>query len=231
MKVSVILPVYNEEEYVKKCLTSLQTQSVPPDEILVVDNNSRDRTVEIAKKFNARIIREKKQGISYARNRGFDEAKGDILARIDADSILPKNWIKRIKYNFSRYKIDGLTGPVIFYDFPFRTPAYAQMYLEIFKLVQKGNNTLIGPNMAITKNIWKKVRNKVCMDNTKVHEDIDLAIHIFQAGGVIKRDDTLIANCSARRLLKHPKQFFTEYPVRTVNTVMIHQPNSFRSFI
>ncbi len=229
MKVSVILPVFNEEGYVAKCLTSLQNQQEPAGEIIVVDNNCKDRTIEIAKKFRVRVVKESKQGISYARNKGFNEAKYDILARIDADSVLPRNWVKKVRKNFEKYKIDGLTGPVVFYDFPFRTPAYAQMYLDIFQLVQKGNNTLIGPNMAITKKAWKKVKNKVCMDNTKVHEDIDLAIHVFQAGGKIKRDDTLIANCSARRLLKYPKQFFIEYPVRTVNTVMIHQSNNFPS--
>ncbi len=228
MNISVILPVFNEEKYIEKCLKSIQNQQIPPDEIIVVDNNCTDRTIEIAKKFKVRVVKESKQGISYARNKGFNSAKYDIIARVDADSILPRNWIKKIKYNFTKYKIDGLTGPVVFYDFPFKTPAYAQMYLEIFKLIQNGNNTLIGPNMAITKKIWKKVKDKVCMDNTQVHEDIDLAIHVLEARGIIRKDDTLIANCSARRLLKHPQSFFAEYPVRTVNTVLIHQPNDFR---
>ena len=159
MKVSVILPVFNEEGYVAKCLTSLRNQQEPADEIVVVDNNCTDRTIEIAKKFKVRVVKETKQGISYARNKGFNEAKYDILARIDADSILPRNWIKKIKKNFEKYKIDGLTGPVIFYDFPFKTPAYAQIYLELFKFIQKGEDTLIGPNMALTKKIWKEIKN------------------------------------------------------------------------
>lgn len=223
MKVSVILPVFNEEKYIEKCLMSLQNQKEPADEIIVVDNNCTDHTIDIVKKFKVRVIKETKQGISYARNRGFDEAKYDIIARIDADSILPSNWVKRIRYNFTRYKIDSLTGPVIFYDFPFKTPAYAQMYLELFKFIQKGKDTLIGPNMVITKKIWKKVRGKVCMDNTQVHEDIDLAIHITKAGGKIRSDDSLIAQCSARRLLKHPQSFFVEYPIRLINTLKTHE--------
>jgi glycosyltransferase involved in cell wall biosynthesis len=222
MKVSVILPVFNEEEYIAKCLTSLSNQQEPADEVIVVNNNSTDHTIEIAKRFGVRIVKESKQGISYARNRGFNVAKFDILARIDADSILPTNWIKKIKHNFSKYKIDALTGPVIFFDFPFKTPAYAQMYLELFKYIQKGKDTLIGPNMAMTKKIWKKIEKDVCMDNAKVHEDIDLAIHLVQAGGKIRTDDTLIAHCSARRLLRHPQSFFVEYPIRLVNTLKTH---------
>lgn len=222
MKISVILPVFNEEEYIESCLLSLQKQQEQADEIIVVDNNSTDRSIAIAKKFGVRVVKESRQGISYARNKGFSVAKFEILARIDADSNLPTNWVKKIKQNFSKYKIDALTGPVIFFDFPFKTPAYAQMYLELFKYIQKGKDTLIGPNMAITKKIWKKIEKKVCMDNTKVHEDIDLAIHLVQAGGKIRTDNTLIAHCSARRLLKHPKSFFVEYPIRLVNTLKIH---------
>ncbi len=223
MKVSVVLPVFNEEEYVAKCLTSLENQIVPADEIIVVDNNCTDQTIAIAKKFNKiRVVKETKQGISFARNRGFNEARSPVVGRIDADSILPRDWVKRIKDDFTKYKIDGLTGPVIFYDFSFKTPAYAQIYLELFRLIQKGKDTLIGPNMAITKKIWNKIKNEVCMDNSKVHEDIDLAIHLVKAGGKIKADDKLIAHCSARRLLKHPQSFFVEYPVRLFNTIKIH---------
>jgi glycosyltransferase involved in cell wall biosynthesis len=228
MKVSVVLPVFNEEKYVAKCLTSLENQIVPADEIIVVNNNCNDQTINIAKKFKVRIVKESKQGISYARNRGFNEAKYEIIGRIDADSILPRDWVKRVKHDFAKYKIDGLTGPVIFYDFSFKTPAYAQIYLELFRLIQKGKDTLIGPNMAITKKIWNKIKDDVCMDNTKVHEDIDLAIHLVKAGGKIRADDKLIAHCSARRLLKHPQQFFIEYPVRLVNTLKIHNGSVLR---
>ena len=64
-------------------------QQVPADEVVVVDNNSTDRSMDIARQYNMRIVQEPKQGMIYARNRGFDEANGDVIIRIDGDTVLP----------------------------------------------------------------------------------------------------------------------------------------------
>ncbi|KKQ24439.1 MAG: Glycosyl transferase, partial [Candidatus Roizmanbacteria bacterium GW2011_GWC2_37_13] len=102
MKVSVIIPVFNEEKYIKSCLDSLISQEEKPDEIIVIDNNSTDRTIDIVKKYpQVKVINEKKQGIAYARNAGFNAATGDILVKCDADSRFPINFIKNIKKKFS----------------------------------------------------------------------------------------------------------------------------------
>lgn len=100
MKVSVVIPAYNEEKFIKKALKSVTNQLVDADEIIVVNNNSSDKTVEITRSFSVRIIDEKKQGMISARNTGFDNAKYDIIARIDADVQVPPDWIQRIKRNF-----------------------------------------------------------------------------------------------------------------------------------
>ena len=102
LRVSVVIPVYNEEAYIGACLESLMKQNVKPDEIIVIDNNSTDNSVAIAQKYPVRIIHEKIQGMTPARNRGFNEARYAIIARTDADTILPVTWIKRIKKNFCR---------------------------------------------------------------------------------------------------------------------------------
>lgn len=220
MKVSVIIPAFNEKKYIAHCLESLKQQEDKPDEIIVVDNNCTDQTIKIAKKYLVRIIKEKKQGIVFARNKGFNAAAGDILARCDADSILPPNWIKKIKINFKKNKIAGVTGPVVFYDLPLKAN-FSILYLKIMKFMQKGE-TLLGPNMAITKDIWLKIKDKVCVDEKKVHEDIDLAIHILKEGGKIKYDWGLIANISGRRIKKKPQSFFIEYPIRAIKNIYFH---------
>lgn len=104
MKISVIIPVYNEEKYIVPCLKSLLKQEEKPDEIIVVDNNCTDKTIPLVRKYPVKIVKEKKQGIVFARNHGFNIATGDIIARIDADSTAPKNWVQTIKKNFSKEK-------------------------------------------------------------------------------------------------------------------------------
>lgn len=221
MKISVIVPAYNEEKYIEKCLNSLLSQKEPADEIIVIDNNSTDKTAQIVKKMGIKIIIEKKQGMTFARNRGFESAKHEIIARCDADSIVPNDWIEKIKSNFKKYNIDALSGPVFFNDLSIlkvTSGISSYLYYELLRMFSKGNGQLAGPNMSITKDIWKKVKNLVTLDDTKVHEDQDLSLKITKVHGKIKFDPMLIVGISARRLKNNPESFFIEYPIRVVKT-------------
>jgi len=225
-KTSVIIPVYNEEKYIFNCLDSLKKQIDKPDEIIIVNNNCSDKTVEIIQKYRKllpiKIISEKKQGMIFARNKGFNQAKSNILVKCDADSILPPNWIKKIKENFSKNKIDGLTGPIIFYDFFLKTTFFSKIYLLLMKILQNGE-TLVGPNMAISKRIWEKIKKEVCLDEKNVHEDIDLSLHVLKNKGKIYYDWKLIAYTSARRIVKTPWIFFVNYPFRLIKNLLSHR--------
>lgn len=219
MKISVVVPTYNEEDYIEGCLKALQNQTKKPFEIIVVDNNSTDRTSEIAKSYGAKVVKEKKKGVIFARNKGFDSAKGDIIARCDADSRPTPQWIEKIIYNFRNRPIDALTGPVITYDLPLRTPLFADAVAQGMRLLTGGKELTIGPNMAITKEIWKKIKNKVCLDSTLVHEDYDISLWIYTIGGHVYYDKTNIVLMSGRRIKQNPASFFIEYPIRAVKTL------------
>lgn len=222
MKVSVVIPAYNEEKYIENCLKSLTNQSEKPDEIIVVDNNCTDKTIELSRKYKVRVVREPKQGILFARNKGFDSAKYEIIARSDADTIVPNYWIKRIKRNFQKYHIDALTGIATFYDNPIDVRISTRQYMDFMKVLLNGKESLFGACMAIRKKIWKKVRGDVCLDNKMVHEDIDLGIHITKIGGKIRRDNSLKVQASARRWLKNPRSGFMEYPAKVIKTLKNH---------
>ena len=230
MKISLVIPAYNEEKYMKECLVHIMAQQVRPDEIIVVDNNCTDRTVKIAKLFPVIIVKEPVQGMIAARNKGFNTATGDLIARCDADTHLPPDWIKRIKDDFASQKIDALTGPVEFYDLNVKAMPIINLYFDFIKPIFH-NEVLSGPNMILTRSMWEKVKNEVCMDDTKVHEDIDLSIHITAAHGTIVRDHDLIVYISGRRIKKNPQSFFGEYPVRFMKTLMYHKKNIIASFL
>lgn len=226
MQVSVVIPAYNEEKYIRKALGAIANQLVAPDEVIVVNNNSTDKTVEIVKKFSGvKLVHERKQGMIPARNKGFNTARYDIIARIDSDVQVPPDWIKRLKRNFERKKIDALSGPIVFADIKFISKSIlpSHVYLESLRAISKGNRYLQGPNMSLTTDIWQKVKGSVVLDDKKVHEDIDLSLKIVKAGGVIGYDRKLIVNGSARRLKKHPESFFLEYPVRVVKTFIANK--------
>ncbi|MDD5469625.1 MAG: glycosyltransferase family 2 protein [Candidatus Peribacteraceae bacterium] len=222
MKLSLVIPAYNEEAYIGACLESVMRQTEKSDEIIVVDNNSTDRTAEILSRYPVRILKEEQQGMIPARNAGFNAAQYDIIARCDADDVLPGDWVARIKRNFTELKIDALCGPLIYSDLPVKTAIVPNLYLDTMKALQFGNETMVGPNMALTRSMWEKVRDKVCLDDKRVHEDIDLGMKIIQAGGTIYRDRQLIVRSSARRMKKRPLSFFVEYPWRFVKTFVNH---------
>lgn len=93
-EVSVVIPAYNEEESILQTLSSLSASSTRKSvEIIVVDNNSADKTAELATACGVTCIRETKQGITPARNAGLQAAGGKYILNADADTIYPPDWI------------------------------------------------------------------------------------------------------------------------------------------
>jgi len=92
MKVSVIIPAYNEERYLPQTLKHIsQALSDVPcrSEIIVVDNDSTDQTSRVAERFGAKVFRQSERGISKVRNTGAENSTGDILVFVDADTLVP----------------------------------------------------------------------------------------------------------------------------------------------
>lgn len=92
--VSVVIPVYNSETFLEACLNSVVSQTYDKIEIILVDDGSADRSIDIANKFNVRVISQKKNGACSARNRGYFESKGDYIQFLDADDLLSPNKIE-----------------------------------------------------------------------------------------------------------------------------------------
>lgn len=118
MKISVIIPAHNEEKYIEKCLSSLLNQTYRNYEIIVVNDGSTDRTEKIVKLFQKKDKRikllsfDKGHSAAFARNRGAEIAKGEILVFVDADQFVKRDFLKRIAKNFQNKKIHALVGKV-----------------------------------------------------------------------------------------------------------------------
>jgi glycosyltransferase involved in cell wall biosynthesis len=159
MKFSFIIPALNEEKYIGGCIRSIKSQLEEGDEIIVVDNGSHDRTPQIAKRLGCRVLKEKNNGLSHARNRGAREAKGDVLCFIDADSIVSDEWLSRAKATLRRTKHKAVAGQNVFAHDSlskfclYNTYSIAAFFLMLF-LKAGGHIFLAGNNLAIKKNLF-----------------------------------------------------------------------------
>jgi len=201
MKISLIICAYNEENYIKACLESaLKNSSGKFHEIIVVDNNSTDRTKEIAEKTpEIIVVQEMKQGPNHARQKGFEIATGDVLAFIDADTLMPKGWKETLIKEFEKNpKLVCLSGPYIYYDFSkpkqFLSLMYWYLAYPVYLLV--GYMAMNG-NLVIKKEILKKING---FDTTIFYgDDTNIARRASKHGKVKFRLNFTI-HSSARRM-------------------------------
>lgn len=95
-KFSVIIPVYNVEKYIKKCVESVLNQSFKDCEVIVVNDGTPDNSIDMIKDYNLTIIDQKNQGLSAARNNAVKKAKGDYIIFLDSDDYWRKDLLKEI---------------------------------------------------------------------------------------------------------------------------------------
>jgi len=216
---SVVIPAFNEEKFLPKCLESLKNQDFNEgEEVIVVDNNSTDRTVELAKKFGAIVFSEKNQGVAFTRNRGAMEAKGKIFVFTDADTILPKNWLSRIFDSMSLKATESpdteggiggefekdkelvaFGGSCEFYSGPISARLASKFLLPIFLFLDKffsGGWNLMGCNMAIKKEAFLKIGG--FNTSLKLNEDVEISYRLREIGK-IKFDSAFKVKTSGRR--------------------------------
>ena len=119
VKVSVIIPVYNDEEYLVDCIESVVKQTLKPIEIICVNDGSTDKTPDILKEYadkysNIKVLEQLNRGVSYARNRGLDIAEGEFVAFMDGDDIYPSADVLECLYDSAkREKVNVCGGEIV----------------------------------------------------------------------------------------------------------------------
>ncbi len=196
-----MIPVYNEADTISECLRAVAAQGTKPYEVVVIDNNSTDATAALARQFSfVRVVTEKRQGVVYARRRGFDEARGDIIGSIDADTVVPADWVRTLREAFADDEVHAVAGIVRYRDIAWnRTVNGVDLALRrYFSWAYRGRAPMQGANMAMRRTAWMAVRGCLCT-RPGLHEDLDLAVHLGDVGCGAILDERLCVDTSSRQ--------------------------------
>ena len=202
MTISVTIPAYNEEKYIGDCLRSIKERT-PENllEIIVVNNASTDRTAEVAAAIpGVRVVEEKQKGLTKARQRGYLESKGDLIACIDADTRVPQGWFEILNREFARDpNLVCLSGPFRYYDLPERQGRVVRLWNWCAEHVSSMSGKVVqGGNFIVKRSALEKIGGF----DTKIEfygEDTNIARRLAEVGKV-KFTRHLFMNTSARRL-------------------------------
>ena len=213
MKMSFIIPAYNEEAYIGACIRSVRREIRAcgcTGEIIVVNNASTDRTAAVASAWpDVRVVFEPRKGLLFARQRGFEESSGELLACIDADTMVPRGWITRAIRAFDRSRrLACLSGPYVYYDLsPVVRVVVALWYMVALLLVGyvvqyllHSGSLLQGGNYILRRSALEKIGGY----NTGIAfygEDTDLARRLARVG-TVRFTLRLPLSASGRRLRK-----------------------------
>ncbi|MEX0621982.1 MAG: glycosyltransferase family A protein [Candidatus Woykebacteria bacterium] len=209
-KISVVIPAFNEEKYLADCLESLQNQSLHRAnyEVIVVDNNSSDKTAEIAENYGIRVVGCQTQGVAAARAVGSEAAYGEIIAGTDADTAVSNNWLEKILFHFHNdHELVGLTGPAYLKKTNFLFSKSSYIAFDLFQRFNFliGKPTFSGFNYAVKAEAYGKIGG--INPDLASAEDIDLSFRLAKEGKVRYFSDVLVYT-SGRRIQKDPIGFF-----------------------
>ncbi len=212
MKLSFVIPAYNEEKNIAKCLDSIMREKTGKNfdvEIIVVNNASTDKTGEAASSFpGVKVVFEPQKGILWARRAGFLASTGDLIANVDADTMLTPGWIDKVFYEFKKNpKLGALSGPFIYYDLS----AWKRFLIKLYYIDGKilyfftrfffhTGAMLQGGNYVIKREILEKIGG-YNMDIKFYGEDTDIARKVEKVAP-IKFTFSLPILASGRRLAK-----------------------------
>lgn len=221
-RIVVVVPAYNEEKTISKTLDALVGQSSLPDGIVVVNNNSNDKTGDIVGKYQnmfpgVHLVSELKKGTGAACNTGFryamEELKADIVSRTDADTIPANNWNEEIAKYFREHPTKQLvSGPSRALKDEFYRNRDKILWPVMHTAFRIGNVAVtrslwpdrfaIGHNMAVVADAFKDVGGFPESSIDEADEDVELSKRIYNRFGLgaMGYDHSLLVRTSMRRI-------------------------------
>jgi glycosyltransferase involved in cell wall biosynthesis len=224
--ISVVIPTWNEAKYLPPCIASIQAQTYPHYEVIVVDKDSADGTQALCAAAGWRVYPQVRPGISAARAEGFARAQGEIIASTSADTILPRGWLDGIAGAFDDPRVVGAYGPVVFIE------GQSRKFYEFMNVASRaffdfsnwvGQEFAIGENFAVRKSAYMAIGGF----NLKLPtaEDIDLNNRIRSVGDLVY-DRELVAYTSNRRLAHEKLHFFSHHVANYLRVTLLGTASS-----
>jgi glycosyltransferase involved in cell wall biosynthesis len=199
-RMSVVIPAVNEAAEIGRCLSSLNAQDYGRSyEVIVVDNNSTDDTAAIARRHGATVVFEPHPGVCWARQRGTEAARGEIVVSTDADTCFDAGWLRRIDEAFEREPSNvAVTGPCRWVDAPRWGAVYATALFGIVNLVFRLTGRVLyvsATNIAFRRSSWTGYDTNL----TQGGDELDL-LRRLRAQGRVTFDLANPTFTSSRRL-------------------------------
>ncbi|MEQ1771065.1 MAG: glycosyltransferase family 2 protein [Devosia sp.] len=210
MQLAFVIPAYNEEILIRKCVDSVLAEikrSGRECEVVVVNNNSTDRTSEIVSAVpGVRLVHETEKGLGPARDCGLKATTAELVANIDADTVVPEGWLDTVFEEFGKdEKLVCLSGPYIYYDLSIWHRMLVGTFYGLTKLIYLINRYVLrvgsvvqGGNFVFKRSAWEKAGGY--NRGIKFYgEDTDVAVRLSKVGAV-KWTFKLKMKTSGRRL-------------------------------
>lgn len=236
MRLSVVIPAFNEERTIGRALDALAAEADAIDEVIVVDNNSTDGTAGIvagkeASMPNLVMISEAEPGLVPARNAGIAAASEELVARIDADTFVEPGWGQAIREFFDHAEDDfaAALGPFEQHDMPLQW-----VHRMMVRMATGGDQSggagfheapaLYGANMVIRASAWRSIEDDL-HGGPDIAEDYDISLCLRQAGLKIALVEGMRARVSGRRMLSSRASFwkYTDLFPRTLELHGMHE--------
>ncbi|RTI59768.1 glycosyl transferase [Thermus scotoductus] len=196
MRISVVIPAHNEEAFLPKALQAVLQQTLPPFEVIVVDNASTDRTREVAEGFGVRVVYCPRKGVAYARQAGLLAARGEWVAMTDADSLPLPTWLQ-----YLAERAEGAVavyGPLRFYGVPPLAAFVSEWGYRVFLhlMAWMGRPNVAGANMMVLRDAALRVGG---FPEVEAKEDVLLGWRLKKVG-VVRYASRALVLTSPRRL-------------------------------
>lgn len=176
-KFSIIVPVYNVEKYIVDCLESIKNQTYNDYEVIIVNDGTQDNSIKLAEKYPYKIINQKNQGLSVARNTGVKHAKGEYILFLDSDDYLEKDTLKEISKvldtnpDIVRFQIKEVYEDKTEKEYP-EIPFTNEIGIEAFQKIVKYHFVENAWCYAIKKEYY--IKEKFQFKKDTYHEDFGL---------------------------------------------------------